>query len=249
MSILSIDTDNTSSTIIDDDLSMTISDSSNTTSTSWHSINSDTQMNNNLVTQTHSIHIWLGLCSIEPDIRLTTAQEWKLRTCMRRLLSFCSVPLKISCLKIEQSISYTDQVDNNKRKKNANSSHSFFSLIKDKQLDQLGLYLHPLNLIDANNNLLEVKLLEFYFNELKNAKHSIPIQLIKSPRFVFDIFLTTLQLNLRTNSSLLQIHFSTRVNAPIRGDYYQWNESKSQFRKYYVTPEIDHSLAKIFQTF
>jgi len=116
MSMPSIETDNTSSTIIDDDMSIVVNDSSDTTvatqtSASWHSVVSDVQINNNLFHRSHSINTWLKICLIEPDIRLTTAQEWKLRTCMRRLLSLCNLPLKISCIKIEESISFIDQVD------------------------------------------------------------------------------------------------------------------------------------------
>jgi len=116
MSVPSIETDNTSSTIIDDDMSIVVHDSSDTTiatqtSTSWHSVVSDVQINNNLFHRSNSINTWLKICLIEPDIRLTTAQEWKLRTCMRRLLSLCNLPLKISCVKIEESILYIDQVD------------------------------------------------------------------------------------------------------------------------------------------
>jgi len=125
MSVPSIETDNTSSTIIDDDMSIVVSDSSDTTiatqtSTSWHSVVSDIQINNNLFVRSHSINTWLKICLIEPDIRLTTAQEWKFRTCMRRLLSLCNLPLKISCIKLKesvlisnenQSIPFIDQVD------------------------------------------------------------------------------------------------------------------------------------------
>jgi hypothetical protein len=125
MSAPSIETDNTSSTIIDDDMSIVVSDSSDTTvatqtSTSWHSVVSDIQINNNLFVRSHSINTWLKICLIEPDIRLTTAQEWKFRTCMRRLISLCNLPLKISCIKLKesvlisnenQSIPFIDQVD------------------------------------------------------------------------------------------------------------------------------------------
>jgi hypothetical protein len=120
MSVPSIESDNTSSTIIDDDTSIVVHDSSDTTvatqtSTSWHSVASDIQ-----IIRSHSINTWLKICLIEPDIRLTTVQEWKLRTCMRRLLSLCNLPLKISCIKIKESvlisnknesIPFIDQVD------------------------------------------------------------------------------------------------------------------------------------------
>lgn len=113
MSVPSIDT---LSTTIDDDISIVINESSDTTvatqtSTSWHSIISDEQLNQNLFIRSHSINIWLKKCAIEPDIRLTTAQEWKLRTCIRRLLSLSNLPLKISCIKINDSISFIDQVN------------------------------------------------------------------------------------------------------------------------------------------
>jgi hypothetical protein len=116
MSVLSIETDNTSSTTVDDDISIVVNDSSDTTvatqtSASWHSVVSDVQMNNNLFLRSNSINNWLKICLIEPDIRLTTAQEWKLRTCIRRLLSICNLPLKISFVQTEESISYIDQVE------------------------------------------------------------------------------------------------------------------------------------------
>jgi hypothetical protein len=125
MSVPSIETDNTSSTIIDDDMSVMVHDSSDTTvatqtsSSSWHSIVSDIHITNNPFLRPHSINTWLKLCLIEPDIRLTTAQEWKLRTCMRRLLSLCNLPLKISCIRTKEfvlisneheSIPFIDQV-------------------------------------------------------------------------------------------------------------------------------------------
>lgn len=124
MSVPSIVTDNTSSTIIDDDMSVVVNDSSDTTvttqtSTSWHSVVSDVHIHNNLFFRPHSINTWLKLCLIEPDIRLTTAQEWKLQTCMRHLLSLCNLPLKISCIRIKElslisneheSIPFIDQV-------------------------------------------------------------------------------------------------------------------------------------------
>jgi hypothetical protein len=116
MSVLSIETDNTSSTTVDEDISIVVNDSSDTTvatqtSASWHSVVSDVQMNNNLFLRSNSINNWLKICLIEPDIRLTTAQEWKLRTCIRRLLSICNLPLKISFVQTEESISYIDQVE------------------------------------------------------------------------------------------------------------------------------------------
>jgi hypothetical protein len=120
----SIETDTTSSTIIDDDISVMVNDSSDTTvatqtSSSWHSIVSDIHITTNPFLRPHSINTWLKICLIEPDIRLTTAQEWKLRTCMRRLLSLCNLPLKISCIKPKEfvlisneheSIPFIDQV-------------------------------------------------------------------------------------------------------------------------------------------
>lgn len=134
MSVPSIDTDNTSSTIIEDDddddnMSIVVNDSSDTTvatqtSTSWHSVISNVQINNNLFLRSHSINTWLKICSIEPDIRLTTAQEWKLRTCIRRFISLCNHPLKISCIKIKESTSFIDQVNFIIQ----NYTHSFFFL-------------------------------------------------------------------------------------------------------------------------
>ena len=122
MSNPSVETDNTSSTIIDDDMSIIVNDSSETTvatqtSSSWHSIVSDIHMNNNLFLRPHSINTWLKKCFFEPDIRLTTAQEWKLRTCIRRFISLCNLPLKISCIKTKEFVSISnenepiDQVD------------------------------------------------------------------------------------------------------------------------------------------
>ena len=107
MSIPSIETDNESSTIIEDSMSTMAQDLSDTTvatqtSTSWHSVLSEIHANNNLFIRSHVINTWLKVCFIEPDIRLTTAQEWKLRTCIRRFLSLCDLPLKISCLRTKQ---------------------------------------------------------------------------------------------------------------------------------------------------
>jgi hypothetical protein len=124
MSVPSIDTDNTLSTIADDDMSIIVHDSSDTTvatqtSASWHSVVSNLHRTNRLFVRSHSINTWLKICLIEPDIRLTTAQEWKLRACMRRLISLCNLPLKISCIKTnefvsilndEESIPFIDQV-------------------------------------------------------------------------------------------------------------------------------------------
>lgn len=99
-----------SSTLIDDDLSLMVQDASETTvatqtSRSWHSVRSDLPMNNHLFIRSPTINHWLTRCSIEPDIRLTTAQEWKLRTCLRRFLLLCnhqlhfiSVRTKSQCL-------------------------------------------------------------------------------------------------------------------------------------------------------
>ena len=86
MSDPSIQTENMSSTIIDDSMSVMmahdLSDTTVTTQTSasWHSVVSDVHLNSNLFVRSYSINTWLKNCFIEPDIRLTTAQEWKLRT-------------------------------------------------------------------------------------------------------------------------------------------------------------------------
>ena len=109
MSIPSIETDNESSSIIDDGMSIMAQDLSDTTvatqtSTSWHSVLSEIHGNNNLVIHPRVINTWLKICCIEPDIRLTTAQEWKLRTCIRRFLSLCDLPLKISCVRTKQFV-------------------------------------------------------------------------------------------------------------------------------------------------
>lgn len=219
MSIRSIVTDHTSSTVTDDEMSIVVNDSSSTittgTSTSWHSVESDVQINHNLALRSSSIIPWLKLCSIEPDIRLTTAQEWKLRTCIRRLLSLCNLPLRISCVRTESStISYDDR------------------------LEQLGLYLQILSISDTNNNLLAVKLVEFYAAN----KRVIAVPLLKSPKFLFQIASTILQLSVRCANSLLQLRFSTREQEPIQGDYYQWDEIAKEHRRFNIFAQIDGSL-------
>lgn len=221
MSIPLIETDQTSSTITDDEMSIVVNDSSRTTittgtSTSWHSVESDVQINHNLVLRSPSIISWLKICLIEPDIRLTTAQEWKLRTCIRRLLSLCHLPLRISCIQIEQELNPISTLDD--------------------QLQQLGLYLQIRSMTDANNNLLDVKLVEFY------SEKSQTITLIKSPKFLFHISSHLLQLSLRCENSLLQLRFSTREHEVIQGNYYQWNDSLKEHRRYDVIVQIDQNL-------
>jgi hypothetical protein len=100
---MSIPSSSTISTLIDDDLSMMVHDSSQTTldthtTTSWHSVVSDVPLNNHLFIRSPAINIWLAHCLIEPDIRLTNAQEWKLRTCLRRFLVLCNHPLRLVCV-------------------------------------------------------------------------------------------------------------------------------------------------------
>jgi hypothetical protein len=277
MSDPSIETDNTSSTIIDDDMSIMIHDSSDTTvatqtSASWHSVVSDIHINNNLLLRPHSINTWLKICFIEPDIRLTTAQEWKLRTCMRRFISLCNLPLKISCVKIKefvlisnenQSIPLIDQVDFVIR----NKSFIFFSqqsmsmidsslishpwlgqsqIVYD-QLQQLGLYLHILPIADANNGLLEVKLFEFYSKKSQN-RTIIHIPLIKSPRFAFHISSNILKLSLRSLNSSLELRFPTRENELVRGNYYKWDEIKNEHIRFNLTVDVDQTLINEFNT-
>ena len=226
MDIRSIVTDQTSSTINEDEMSIVVNESSSTTtttgtSTSWHSVESDVQINHNLALRSSSIIPWLKICLIEPDIRLTTAQEWKLRTCIRRLLSLCNLPLKLSCIRIEQWFEQTATLDD--------------------RLEQLGLYLQILTNTDANNNLLAVKLVEFYAEKSPN-KTIISIPLVKSPKFLFQIASAVLQLSLRCANSLLQLRFSTREPEPIRGDYYQWDEMTKEHRRFNVFAQIDRSL-------
>ncbi|CAF2671545.1 unnamed protein product [Rotaria sp. Silwood2] len=265
MSVPSIETDNRSSIIIDDNMSVMVHDLSDTTvtshtSASWHSVVSDIHINNNLLIRSHSINTWLKICLIEPDIRLTTAQEWKLRTCMRRLLSICNLPLKISCIKIKEfiiisneneSIPFIDQ----KEQSLPMVDSSLTTLIThpclhqgqtfSNQLEQLGLYLRILSLVDANNGLLEVKLFEFYSKKLQNST-IIHIPLIKSPKFVFHISLNILKLSLRSKNSLLELQFSTRENESIRGNYYKWNEINNEHIKFNINVDIDHSLINQF---
>lgn len=108
MSIQTIESDNRSSTIVDDSMSIMMRDLSDSTitsrtSSSWHSIESDIPSRNNILfVRSQLINLCLKYCSIEPDIRLTTAQEWKLRTCIRHLLSLCNVPIKVTCTKTKQ---------------------------------------------------------------------------------------------------------------------------------------------------
>jgi hypothetical protein len=206
-------------------MSGVVNDSSDTTvatqtSASWHSVVSDVQINNNLL-RLNSVNNWLKKCLIEPDIRLTTAQEWKLRTCIRRLLSICNLPLKITCVTTEES--------------------------NDQILEYLGLYLHILSLADANNCLLEVKLFEFY-SEKSSNRTVIHIPLVKSPRLIFHISLNLLQLSLRSMNSLLELRFSTREHESIQGSYYQWNDIQNEHRKFHTTVTIDQSLIDQFNT-
>ncbi|CAF0731706.1 unnamed protein product [Adineta steineri] len=246
MSVPSFDTDNSSSsTIIDDDMSVMVHDPSDTTvatqtSTSWHSIVSDIHLNIDVNFRPHTINTWLKVCLIEPDIRLTTAQEWKLRTCMKHLISLCNLPLKISCIRTKEFVSITNEdkiiplvdLDQNE-------------LVYD-QLQQLGLYLHILPITDMNNDLLEVKLFEFYFRKSSNTK-MIPIQLTKKPKFLFQISSNLLILYLRSSNSLLELRFSTRENEIVRGIYYQWNEIKNEHIRFDTNVEIDQSLIDKFK--
>jgi hypothetical protein len=117
-------------------------------------------------------------------------------------------------------------------------------LYQDQILEQLGLYLHILSLVDANNNLLEVKLFEFY----SQNRTIIHIPLVQSSRFVFHISLNLLQLSLRGTNSLLELRFSTREHEPIQGNYYKWNDTKNEHRKFNVTVAIDQSLINQFNT-
>jgi len=113
------------------------------------------------------------------------------------------------------------------------------------QLQELGLYLHILPIVDANNRLLEVELFEFY-PEKSEKKAIIHIPLIKSPKFVFHISLNILQLSLRSTNSLLELRFSTRENELVRGNYYKWNEIKNEHMKFNVTVNVDQSLMNQF---
>jgi len=115
------------------------------------------------------------------------------------------------------------------------------------RLQQLGLYLHILSIADANNELLEVKLLEFY-SEKSQKKPIIHIPLIKSPRLVFHISLNILQLSLRSANSLLELKFSTRENELVRGNYYKWNENKNEHIKFNIIVDVDQSLINQFNT-
>ncbi|CAF0951792.1 unnamed protein product [Rotaria sordida] len=265
MSIPSIETDDRSSTIIDDNVSVMVHDLSDTTvtshtSASWHSVVSDININNNLFVRSHLINTCLKNCFIEPDIRLTTAQEWKLRTCMRRLLSICNLPLKISCIIIKESSLISNEnesipfIDQEQQSLSMIDS-SLTSLITHpwlyqdetfhNQLEQLGLYLRILSITDINNGLLEVKLFEFYSKNLQNST-IIHIPLIKSPKFVFHISSSILKLNLRSNNTLLELQFSTRENESIRGNYYKWNEINNEHIKFNINVDIDHSLINQF---
>ncbi|CAF3385503.1 unnamed protein product [Rotaria socialis] len=266
MSDPSIQTENMSSTIIDDHTSVMGHDLSDTTvttrtSASWHSVVSDTHLNINLFVRSYSINTWLKNCFIEPDIRLTTAQEWKLRTCVRRLLSLSDIPLKISCIKKNElltmskenvSIPFMDQAQQSLSITDASSQILIIQPCDEQrqrindQLHQLGLYFHILSTSDVNNRLLDVQLFEFYSKGLKN-KTIIPILLIKPPKFVFHIPSNTFKISLRSCNSLLELQLSTRENEPIRGYYYRWNETNSNEQmKFQITLEIDHSLMNQF---
>lgn len=105
-----------SSATIDDDLSLMVHDSSETTvatqtSRSWHSVRSDLPLNSHLFIRSPMINHWLARCSIEPDVRLTTAQEWKLRTCLRRFLQLCNRPLRLIWVRTEGKCFHLDSSD------------------------------------------------------------------------------------------------------------------------------------------
>ncbi|UJR31731.1 hypothetical protein I4U23_019211 [Adineta vaga] len=259
MSMPSIETDT-----IDDDMSITVHDLSDTTvatqtSTSWHSVMSDVHISNSRFVRSHSINTWVKMCSIEPDIRLTTAQEWKLRTCMRRLLSLCDLPLKISCLNTEQYVStrmpkdVISLIDQKQQSlsivnpSSINHSGSNQNQPYDDQLEQLGLYLHILPVGNSNNDLLEVKLFEYYSKKSSNST-IVHIPIVKSPRFVFHISLNVLILSVKGNDSLLELRFLTRDNEGIRGHYYQWNEMKNEHRKFSIHVEVDQNLLNELHT-
>ncbi|CAF2048360.1 unnamed protein product [Rotaria magnacalcarata] len=263
MSDPSIQTENMSSTVVDDNMSVMGHDLSDTTvstrtSASWHSVVSDAHLNSNLFVRSYSINTWLKNCFIEPDIRLTTAQEWKLRTCIRRLLSLSDIPLKISCIKRNELLTMTKEnvsipfIDQAQQSLSTTDASSQILIIQpcDKQRqrmnEQLGLYFHILSTSDVNNRLLNVKLFEFYSEGLKN-KTIIPILLIKPPKLIFHIPSNTLKINLRSGNSLLELQLSTKENEPIRGYYYRWNETNSNEQmKFQITLEIDHSLMNQF---
>ena len=88
-----------------------------------------------------------------------------------------------------------------------------------------------------------MKFFEFYSNKTQNT-----ILLIKSPKFVFHISSNILKLSLRSTNSLLELHFPTRENELIRGNYYKWNEINNEYIRFNITVDIDQSLINEFNT-
>lgn len=226
----SIRTTSSSSTTIDDDLSLMVHDSSETTvatqtSRSWHSVRSDLPLNNHLFIRSPMINYWLTRCSIEPDIRLTTAQEWKLRTCLRRFILLCNHSLRFVWVKEKQSdrkeifvfrfffISLTDLIQD--------FPHSI-----DKEFAESGQFLSLIfNLSSSDDEhpiSLDVNLMEFNRNSTSKATS---MSLIKPIRFVFHVVSNILKISLRTCQSLVEFGLLTRENEAIRGTFYKWNEN------------------------
>ncbi|CAF1075264.1 unnamed protein product [Adineta ricciae] len=276
MSIPSTETDNIDD---DDDTTMTLHDLSDTTvatqtSSSWYSVISDINANTNRSVQAHSLNTWLKICLVEPDIRLTTAQEWKLRTCMRRLLSLCDLPLKISCVNAEEFVSISnrsstiqvvDQVGLDKLEGEKNLVFIFL-LFKEQQMlsivnpssisqsgskqkqvypDQLRQLGLYLHILPVINSATDVLEVKLFECYAKTSP-IIHISIIKQPRLVFHISLNVLILSLRSSNSLLELRFFTREHEAVRGYYYQWNEIKNEYKKLNINVEIDQSLMNDF---
>lgn len=115
------------------------------------------------------------------------------------------------------------------------------------QLHYLGLYLRTLSLTNITDDLLEIKLFEFY--SIKSDNHiSIHIPLIKLPKYIYYISTNCLQLNLRSINSLLQLQFTTRDNELIQGYYYKWNDIDNESHKFKATVDIDQNLIRQFNS-
>lgn len=264
MSAPSITTDGSFSDMLDDDLNSTVYDLSETTigtqtSASWHSVASDVRVGHTRSVRSHLINTWLNHCAVEPDIRLTTAQEWRLRTCLRRFLALCDLPLKLSCTQSNESdfIPFIDQVGVDKAlpslvlflpKKQQSSSVMQPSPINRSwsdqhqrfadRLQQLNLFLRVLPMADATGDLLEVHL-----SEVDSALTVTPINLTKKPRLLFRILSSMLIFSLRGASSLLELRFPLRDNDGVHGRYHQWNEMANTQAKFSLTVEVDTSFA------
>ena len=217
-----------SSTTIDDDLSLMVHDSSETTvatqtSRSWHSVRSDLPLNSHLFIRSPMINHWLARCSIEPDVRLTTAQEWKLRTCLRRFLQLCNRPLRLIWVRRRENVSISIRVTQD-------SPQTTLEKEFPESGQFLNIFFHLSSSTDEHPIALDVN--------LKTRATNIPLS--KPIRFVFHVLSNLLKISLRTAESLVELSLLTRENEPIRGTFYRWNETEpNSSARQTFTIEID----------